>query len=65
MLSSELFWKRGECQVIWRTEEETEAGSEWRFWTCGRKAGGSPHVADLLLLTKEVSVKEIGMCHVN
>ncbi|XP_074962332.1 angiomotin isoform X1 [Phalacrocorax aristotelis] len=60
MLSSELFWKRGEYQVIWPTEEETEAISEWRFWTCGRKAACPAHVAELLLLTKELKVKEIG-----
>lgn len=62
MLSSELFWKRGEYQVIWPAEEDTEAISERRFWTCRRKAE-SPHVPELLLLTKEVKVKDIGTCH--
>lgn len=61
MLSSELFWKRGEYQVICPTEEETEAISEWKFWTCGRKAV-SPHVPEPLLLPKEVKVKDVGMC---
>ncbi|OXB67627.1 hypothetical protein ASZ78_016750 [Callipepla squamata] len=59
ILSSELFWKRGEYQVICPTEEETEAISEWKFWTCGRKAV-SPHVPEPLLLAKEVKVKDIG-----
>ncbi|CAN8188372.1 unnamed protein product [Coccothraustes coccothraustes] len=38
MLSSELFWDRGEYQVIWPAEEEPEAISEWRSWVCRRKA---------------------------
>lgn len=45
--------------MICPTEEETEAISEWKFWTCGRKAV-SPHVPEPLLLTKEVKVKDVG-----
>lgn len=38
MLSSELFWERGEYQVIRPAEEEPEAISELRSWVCRRKA---------------------------
>lgn len=47
--------------MIWPAEEDTEAISERRSWTCRRKAV-SPHEPELLLLTKEVQVKDIGTC---